>query len=93
MRTLEGMKEQGAIPEDAIRVFWTSPGYSHCCFTAQGDMDTALSHEIEQAFVSVNDRDPVGKAVLEAEGCGSLVPGITEGWEIIEKAAEQEGLI
>ena len=88
LRTLEVMKEQDALPQNAIRVFWSSPGYSHCCFTAQGDMDGALSHEIEQAFVSIDDGDPVGKAVLEAEGCSGLVPGISDGWEIIEKAAE-----
>ena len=56
-------------------------------------MDGALSHEIEQAFVSIDDGDPVGKAVLEAEGCSRLVPGISEGWEMIETAAEEEGLI
>ena len=93
LRTLEVMKEQQALPQDAIRVFWSSPGYSHCCFTAQGDMNSALSHEIEQAFVSIDDGDPVGKAVLEAEGCSRLVPGISEGWEMIETAAEEEGLI
>ena len=93
VRTLEAMKEKGALPQDAIRTFWSSPGYSHCCFTAQGDMDSALSHEIEQAFISIDDGDPVGKAVLEAEGCSSIVPGISEGWEVIETAAEEEGLI
>ena len=50
LRTLEVMKEQEALPQDAIRVFWSSPGYSHCCFTAQSDWDRALSREIEQAF-------------------------------------------
>lgn len=93
LRTLEVMREREALPRDAVRVFWSSPGYSHCCFTAQGDMDSVLSHEIEQAFVSIDEGDPVGKAVLEAEGCSRLVPGITEGWEMIEAAAEEEGLI
>lgn len=93
LRTLETMKERGGLPEDAVRIFWSSPGYSHCCFTAQGDMDSALSGDIERAFVSVDDRDPVGKAVLEAGGCSGLVPGISEGWEVIEKAAAEEGLI
>ena len=93
LQTLEVVREQGSLPQDAVRVFWSSPGYSHCCFTAQGDMDGALSHEIEQAFVSIDDGDPVGKAVLEAEGCSRLVPGISEGWEMIETAAEEEGLI
>jgi phosphonate transport system substrate-binding protein len=92
-RTLGAMREREAIPRDAIRGFWSSPGYSHCCFTAQRDMDGKLSREIEQAFISIDDADPVGRAVLKAEGCDSLVPGISEGWEMIEIAAEEEGLI
>ena len=93
LRTLEEMKHRETLPQDAVRVFWSSPGYSHCCFTAQIDMDSKLSREIEQAFVSIDGGDPVGRAVLEAEGCSSLVPGIYEGWEMIETAAEEEGLI
>ena len=93
LRTLELMKEEGTLLEDPVRTFWSSPGYSHCCFTAQGDMDSALSREVEQAFLSIDDGDPTGKAVLEAEGCRRIVPGISEGWEMIEAAAEEEGLI
>jgi ABC-type phosphate/phosphonate transport system substrate-binding protein len=92
-RTLEVLEEEGALPQGSIRVFWTSPGYSHCCFTAQSDLDPALSQRIREAFLSVDYRDPVGKAVLDAEGCKTFVPGITQGWEMLEKAAEEEGLI
>jgi hypothetical protein len=35
----------------------------------------------------------VGKAVLEAEACSTFVPGIVEGYEVLEKVAEAEGLI
>ena len=67
---LDVMKEEGALPQNTVRVFWSSPGYSHCCFTSQGDMDSALSREVEQAFLSIDDNDPTGKAVLDAEGAG-----------------------
>ena len=93
LRALDVMKEEGALPQNTVRVFWSSPGYSHCCFTSQGDMDSALSREVEQAFLSIDDNDPTGKAVLDAEGCRRIVLGISEGWEMIEAAAEEEGLI
>jgi hypothetical protein len=38
----------------------------------------------------------VGKAVLDAEGCKTFVlpeGRITQGWEILERAAEEEGLV
>ena len=92
-RALEVSGEQGTLPEAAIRVFWSSPGYSHCCFTAQGDMDATQSDQILQALLSLDYGDPIGKAVLDGEGCLAFMPGITVGWETLEKVAEEEGLI
>ena len=87
------MAEDGTLPREDIRIFWSSPGYSHCCFTSQGDMDPTLTAEIESAFLSVTGDDPVGKAVLDGEACDRFVPGIDSGWELLEQAAEAEGLI
>ena len=92
-QSLQKAEEDGGPPEGAVRVFWSSEGYSHCCFTGQSHMDPALSEKITQAFISIDPSDPDGKAVLDGEHCNTLVPGITEGWEILEKAAEEEGLI
>ena len=92
-RTLERMLEEGDLARDAVRIFWSSPGYSHCCFTAQDHLDDSTYREIAQAFVSVDDSDPMGKSVLEWEACEAFVPGITDGWEALEVVAEEEGLI
>ena len=91
--TLGKMEDEGSLPQGSIRIFWSSPGYSHCCFTAHGDLDSQLSREITQAFVSMDYGDPVGKTAMDAEGCKAFLPGITEGWEALELAAEEEGLI
>lgn len=87
------MELEGSLTRDRIRIFWSSPGYSHCCFTAQGDIDNVLSQQITQAFVSMEYSDPLGKTAMDAEGCKAFLPGITEGWETLEKAAEEEGLV
>ena len=91
--TLEKMLEDGSLPQGSVRIFWNSPGYSHCCFTAQKDMDKALSQKVTQAFVSMDYGDPLGKTAMDAEGCKAFLPGITEGWEALEKVAKEEGLI
>ena len=91
--TLERMEEDGSLRRDSVRIFYTSPGYSHCCFTAQGDLDQGLSNQITQAFVSMDYSDPLGKIAMDAEGCKAFLPGITEGWETLEMVAEEEGLI
>lgn len=90
---LERMRQAGSVAPESVRVFWTSPGYSHCCFTAHSDTDRELSRKITQAFVSMAYDDPLGKTALEAEGCKAFVPGVTEGWEVLEAVAEKEGLL
>lgn len=92
-RVMETMAADGSLPRDDIRIFWSSPSYSHCCFTSQRDMDPTLAAEIESAFLSVTADDPVGKAVLDGEACDHFVSGIDTGWDLIELAAVSEGLI
>ena len=84
---------QGRPDQAPIRTFWSSPGYSHCCFTVQGDLDPGLLQDVERAFLSVDPGDPDGKALLEAESCTSIVAGTEKGWDVVERAAEDEGLI
>ena len=92
-RALKSLAEQSTALKDSVRIFWSSPGYSHCCFTAQSNMEPALYKQLEEAFESVDGNDPTGKAILDAEACDSLLRGISEGWEIVEKAAVAEGLV
>ena len=90
---LDKMVADGSLAPGGVRIFWSSPGYSHCCFTAQGDLDRDLSEQITRAFVSMDYRDPLGKTAMDAEGCKAFLPGTTEGWETLEKVALEEGLI
>ena len=92
-RTLQALTQRGAVVGGSVREFWSSPGYSHCCFTARGDMEPEVYRRVAEAFIAVDGNDPAGKAVLDAEGCNALVPGIGEGWEFLEKAAAEEGLV
>ena len=49
--------------------------------------------KVEQALLSVNYGDPLGKTILDAEACKAFVPGIDAGWEALEKAAVEQGLV
>jgi ABC-type phosphate/phosphonate transport system substrate-binding protein len=88
-RTLEGLTEQGQPSQDTIRVFWSSPGYSHCCFTAHRELDAGIAQKITEAFISMQYKDRLGKEVLDAEGCQAFVPGSTTGWEALESALSE----
>jgi len=92
-RTIEALRADGTLAPEGFRIIWSSPCYSHCCFTAHSDMDPALVEKITQAFVAIDAQNPAGKAVLEGEGCSAFVPGITTGWETLEKAAKQARIL
>jgi len=91
--TLLRLELDGVDVHERIQKFWDSPAYSHCCFTGQSDMDEEVSQMFTDALVKMEYSDPLGKEILDGEGCKAFVPGITTGWEILEVAAEQEGLI
>jgi phosphonate transport system substrate-binding protein len=92
-RTLDAMQAAGTLQAERLRILWTSPGYSHCCFTAHRDMGPALAQQITQAFLAITADDPAGKAVLDGEKCSAFVPGTTRGWEMLEEAAKRTNLL
>jgi len=91
--TLRTLREKGRLQEGEVRVFWSSPGYSHCCFTAHRELDNAMAARITAAFTSMRPDEPEHREVLELEGCKGFVPGTAEGYDLLEAAAEEEGLI
>jgi ABC-type phosphate/phosphonate transport system substrate-binding protein len=91
--TLRTLRAQGRFPDDRLRVFWSSPSYSHCCFTAQRGIDDAFADKITAAFVAMRYDHPEHREVLDLEHCTAFVPGTGEGFDTLEKAALAEGLI
>ncbi len=92
-RAMESLADKYGIDTTPLRIFWTSPGYSHCCFTAWPEMDAGEAAKVTDALASVDDSDEAGRATLKTEACDRLIPGIQEGWELVEAAALAEGLI
>src|SRR3989475_1805274 len=50
-RTLEGLTAPGQPMQDTLRVFWSSPGYSHCCFTAHRELEAGGAQKINDGFI------------------------------------------
>ena len=66
--TLEVMREKGRLRESDLRIFWTSPGYSHCCFTAHRELQDTVAQQITEAFTAIRADDPEHREVLDLEG-------------------------
>jgi len=91
--TLRTLQDKGQSRQGDVRVFWSSPGHSHCCFTSHCDIDDALAERITAAFTAMRLDDPEHRQVLELEGCKAFVPGTADGYDTLEAAAEEEGLV
>jgi ABC-type phosphate/phosphonate transport system substrate-binding protein len=91
--TLNKLISDETIQADDIRIIWTSEGYSHCCFTAQPDIDLTLLERLQDGFEKISAADPTGRVILQEEACSSIVRGTPQGWEIIEQAARDQRLI
>lgn len=91
--TLNRLISDETIQSEDIRIIWTSEGYSHCCFTAQPNIDLALLESLQKGFEEISAADPIGRVILREEACSSIVRGNPQGWEVIERAARDQRLI
>ena len=77
-----------------LRVIWTSPGFSHCVFTAAHDFNPKLGSRFRDLMVAMDSKDAKTAAVLAAEGCKRWVPGSQDGFrdlfEAVRPATEKK---
>jgi phosphate/phosphite/phosphonate ABC transporter binding protein len=79
----------GRIDPQKLRIFWTSPGYCHCNFTARADFPAALAERFTHAILAMDYQKPEQKQIMDLEGLTRWVPGRTEGYRELEEAARE----
>lgn len=89
----EKLVTERKMDPNAVRVFYTTPGYFDYNWTVRSDMDPALRKKIADAFLSLDKADPKGKEILELQRATRFIPTKAENYEAIEKAARQAGLL
>lgn len=89
----EKLVTERKMDPNAVRVFYTTPGYFDYNWTVRSDMDPVLRKKITDAFVSLDKADPKGKEILELQRATRFIPTKVENYEAIEKAARQAGLL
>jgi phosphonate transport system substrate-binding protein len=83
----------GRIDLQKLRIFWTSPGYCHCNFTARADFPAALAERFAQALLAMDYQKPEHKQIMDLEGLTRWVPGRTEGYQELEDEARELGML
>ena len=67
-RTIEALQAEGTLAPEGLRVIWSSPGYSHCCFTAHSDLDPALVEKLLRPSSPLIRAIPRAKRFWRARG-------------------------
>jgi ABC-type phosphate/phosphonate transport system substrate-binding protein len=86
-----GMKEKALVPQGAVAPVWTSPGYSHCMFSARRGLDAARAEAFVRALSAMTWENPKHRAVLEAEGLKKWLRAQTDGYASLREAAKKQG--
>jgi phosphonate transport system substrate-binding protein len=89
----EKLVAQNKVDRNAIRVFYTTPGYADYNWTVRSNMDPALRKKLTDAFLELNRNDAGGKEILELQRATRFIPTRAENYEAIEKAAQSAGLL
>lgn len=81
------------ITPTKLRIFWTSPGYSHCNFTAGIGLPKTLAERFMHAIQAMNYDAPQWKRIMDLEGLTRWMPGSTEGYKDLEVEARRHGML
>jgi phosphonate transport system substrate-binding protein len=89
----EKLVADGKVDKNAVRVFYTTPGYYDYNWTVRSDMNPALRQKLTDAFLSLDSKDPKGKEILDLQRATRFIPSKAENYAAIEKAAQNAGLL
>ena len=77
---------ESRIDPAVVACVWQSAPYSHCNFTALGDLDPSLAQRFTDALLKMDHGDPRWRPTMDLEGLTSWQPGRTEGYEELAAA-------
>lgn len=65
--------EQGLVNSNEIKAVWTSPGYSHCNFTALSKLNVEKAQRFTDLLFAMDRSDPDIRKMMEMEGLNEWV--------------------
>lgn len=89
----EKLVSSGKVDPQAVRVFYTTPGYYDYNWSVRSDMNPVVRKKLTDAFLALNSADPEGKEILELQRATRFIPTKPENYTAIEAAARNAGLL
>jgi phosphonate transport system substrate-binding protein len=89
----EKLVADGKIDKEAVRVFYTTPGYVDYNWTVHAGLDPNIRQKLTDAFLALDQNDSQGKEILALQRASRFVPTKAENYAPIEAAARSAGLL
>jgi phosphonate transport system substrate-binding protein len=85
--------EEKKVDTNAVRVFYTTPGYYDYNWSVHADMPAALKKKITDAFLALDPSTPEGREILELQRATKFIPTHAGNYAAIEAAARNAKLL
>jgi phosphonate transport system substrate-binding protein len=85
--------DEKRVDPSKVRVFYTTPPFHDYNWTVRGRLDPALVRKIRDAFLALDPKDPLQKAILDLQRASRFVETRPENYREIEEAAQSAGLL
>ncbi len=82
--------EKGEIAPGAVEVFWRSPHYCHCNFTALPELDEDRAEAWVKHLLRMSWDDPAHRRILEMEGLRRWVRPELQGYQVLFDAVQDQ---
>lgn len=76
-----------------VKPVWTTPPFVDYVWTARKDLPAATVKKFADAFLSLDEKNPSHRAVLELQGAKKFVPAKEEDFAVIEQVGRSTGLL
>lgn len=79
-------RQQKKTGKAEFRLVWTSPGFSHCVFTAPHDFDKSLGRRFTRLMLAMDRKGATTGEIMRLEHTEKWLPGSQEGFQDLFKA-------
>lgn len=84
------LRSEGLPAAAELEVYWRSPSYFHCNFTALPSLAPALAARWQEALLAMSFDDPSMRNAMKLEGVRRWLPGDRSGYASLEAAMSKE---
>lgn len=89
----EKLVEQKKVDTNAVRVFYTTPGYYDYNWSVSSTMPAAMQKKITDAFLALDPAKPADKEILDLQRATRFIPTKASNYTQIEAAAKNARLL